>query len=101
MKMSSDNFLSSISFKLLNNISYILYKNSFPASSVLVELKRLKKSKNNIEDFDDIFSLLLIDYSEIISFRILFVSSNNSLKYLLSALFSFEEFLMESIRHLK
>ena len=101
MKISSDNFLLSISFKLVNNISYILNKNSFPLSSVLVELKRLKKSKNNIDDFDDILSLLLIDSSEIISFKILLVSSNNKLKYLLSTLFSFEEFLIESIRLLK
>ena len=89
--------LFSISFKLLNNILYIFNKKSFPALSVFVELKRLKKSKNKIDDFDEILSLLSID-SVIISLKILFVNSNNKFKNLLSS-FKFEEFLIEFIKH--
>ena len=99
MNISFDIFLSfSKSFKLLNNILYILNKNSFPALSVLVELKRLKKSKNNNDDFDVILSLLSTDCSVNISLKILLVNSNNKLINLLSLLM-FEEFLIEFIKH--
>ena len=99
MNISLEIFLLfSISFKLSNNILYIFNKNSFPTLSVFVELKRMKKSKNKIDDFDVILSLLSTDCSVIISLKISFVNSNNKFKNLLSS-FKFEEFLIEFIKH--